>query len=786
MVFTSRKVFKNSVRLSWGLSCAIGLPSLGRLVFICPLALSQPTDKLDSSTNLLTVHACNDLYLNLIPVKFRSSIIASSDPASPPVGKGNAIASRRLLQNHHTRAGPMILYRMQILRGNIVVITVLGQHCVFLVEGVEFALAEQGSTSAKDSSCYQEIKISSNSGQGLDIFVVDARTKVHFSGSSFLDGGESTKIGLPLGHVSYYHIIDEQAGDVPRLGGLSKEFVALKEIISSSVKSDNALRRFKGVLLHGPPGTGKTSLAISCAHEAGAKLFSINGSEIMTQYYGESEQALCDVFYSARLAAPAVVFIDEFDAIALSREDGGEDLSSRMVVTLSQLMDEIKRIDHLLVIAATNRPDSIDPALRRPGRLDQEIEIGVPSPEQRFEILCTILSSKAHSLSNAEIQSLALAAHGFVGADLAALCNEAAMNALRRYIRSKRENHGNSFMQLEKVAGKQPSGVEKQIDYLSLPLSKCSVSCGADEMKEETQLKVTIGDFKKAKMKVRPSSMREVKFELPYVCWEDVGGQTKVKKQLIEAVQWPQINPELFECLGVSPPRGLLMIGPPGCSKTLMARAVASEAKLNFLAVKGPELFSKWVGDSEKAVRSLFAKARANAPAIIFFDEIDGLAVTRGRENDSISVADRVVSQLLVEMDGLDRRVGITVIAATNRPDKIDHALLRPGRFDLLLNVHPPDEVDREEIFGIHMRSMPRAIDVDIKELANLAEGYTGADIKLVCREAGIAALEESLDISEASMRHFKIALSRVQPSNVQFYEELAAQFERFVDDGSI
>jgi SpoVK/Ycf46/Vps4 family AAA+-type ATPase len=274
----------------------------------------------------------------------------------------------------------------------------------------------------------------------------------------------------------------------------------------------------------------------------------------------------------------------------------------------------------------------------------------------------------------------------------------------------------------------------------------------------------------------------QVMLELPKVRWEDVGGQGSVKQQLIEAINLPQKCPEAFANLGVKPPKGVLMMGPPGCSKTLMARAAASEAKLNFLAVKGPELFSKWVGDSEKAVRSLFAKARTNAPAIIFFDEIDGLAVTRGHENDGTSVADRVLSQLLVEMDGLDQRIGVTVIGATNRPDKIDPALTRPGRFDRLLDVQPPNEGDRADIFQIHTRCIPRGPDVDLKELARLTEGYTGADIKLVCREAAVAALDESFHIEEVSMRHFEFAISKVKPSDVKFYQKLAEEFRRFVD----
>ncbi|XP_064970368.1 calmodulin-interacting protein 111-like isoform X2 [Musa acuminata AAA Group] len=554
-----------------------------------------------------------------------------------------------------------------------------------------------------------------------------------------------------------------------------------------------------GVLLHGPPGTGKTSLATSCARSVGASLFSINGPEVISEYYGESEQALREVFDSAKQAAPSVVFIDELDAIAPTRKEGSEELSLRIVATLLKLMDEINIKDRVLVIATTNRPDSIDPALRRPGRLDREIEIGVPSPEHRLDILCTLLNEIVHSLSIKEIQSLALGTHGFVGADLSALCNEAAMTALRRYIGHtcdpglRKDEDVQTADPVDSLSSSLFALNMSSEQVASVSATRHLESSGASQrgsyesqkVEAEMFLKVTIEDFEKAKMKVRPSAMREVMLELPKVRWEDVGGQSMIKRQLIEAVQWPQICPDAFIRLGIRPPRGLLMIGPPGCSKTLMARAVASEAKLNFLAVKGPELFSKWVGESEKAVRSLFAKARANSPAIVFFDEIDGLAVTRGQDSDGTSVADRVLSQLLVEMDGLDQKIGVTVIAATNRPDKIDPALLRPGRFDRLLDVQPPDENDREDIFRIHMRKMPCSSDVSIKDLAQLTEDYTGADIKLICREAALAALEESLEISEVSMVHFKFGISRVQPSDLKFYRELAAQFQRLVDNQS-
>ncbi|KAK4767202.1 hypothetical protein SAY86_014952 [Trapa natans] len=424
------------------------------------------------------------------------------------------------------------------------------------------------------------------------------------------------------------------------------------------------LRNTKGVLLYGPPGTGKTSLARVCARDTCINFFSVNGPEIISQYYGESEQALREIFYSAVQSAPAVIFIDELDAIAPARKEGGEDLSQRMVATLLTLMDGITSSDGVLVVSATNRPDSIEPALRRPGRFDREIEIGVPSPKQRQEILLSCLDQMEHTLLDSHIQQLAVSTHGFVGADLAALCNEAAFSCLRRYDKWKKSSE-DSYCRLT-VESVQSDGIlEDNILDIVMP-SHSNQWVREDEgnnedgicmrtnglMKENFMLRITSEDFEKARMKVRPSAMREVILEVPKVKWEDIGGQKEAKSQLMEAVEWPQKHQDALDRIGTRPPRGILMFGPPGCSKTLMARAVASEAGLNFLAVKGPELFSKWVGESEKAVRSVFAKARANAPSIIFFDEIDGLGSIRGKENDGVSVSDRVMSQLLVELDG--------------------------------------------------------------------------------------------------------------------------------------
>ncbi|ERM98152.1 hypothetical protein AMTR_s00095p00091200 [Amborella trichopoda] len=522
----------------------------------------------------------------------------------------------------------------------------------------------------------------------------------------------------------------DSGSEVAKLGGLSEEADVLNEIIYCSLINRDTSTRLgvqptKGVLLHGPPGTGKMSLACACVHDAGVNLFSIKGPEIVSQYYGKSEQALHEVFKSATEAAPSVVFVDELDAIAPARKDGSEELSQRMVAALLNLMDGTDRNDGTLVIAAMNRPDSIDPALRRPGRFDREIEIG-----QRFEILQKILCGMSHSLIDTEIQYVASCTHGFVGADLPALCNEAALISLRRYI-----EYGNSIESPENFVedykdsspntidgdlGQNASSHDSVVSVSSL-LFDLSISSENVRLFGESQDLSDTNTVKNTNL-TNPcggkniSSCRGRTDSLLKLCPEDFEkARMKVKQQLREAVEWPQKHQDGFKRIRTNPPRGILMFGPPGCSKTLMARAVASEAGLNFLAVKGTELFSKWVGESEKAVRSLFAKASGSAPSVIFFDEIDGLAVARGNDGHGASVGDRVISQLLVELD----------------------------------------------------------------ELASLTEGCTGADVSLICREAALAALEESLDIMEVSIRHFNLAIGRVQPLRVGNYQELSMKFQR-------
>ncbi|KAJ6747638.1 hypothetical protein OIU74_029990 [Salix koriyanagi] len=616
------------------------------------------------------------------------------------------------------------LYSRVLICGNLVAIPVLSNLCIFRVTSAN-KLPADGSDQdlMKDRTHGMQPQNSEELGHMKDAFSINRQTKVylHRRMNSTVEGPQ--KQGLPLMQSECSDGKTIIGHDRSKLGGLHEEYAVLKDIIVSSMKntlSSFGLRTTKGVLLYGPPGTGKTSLARLCAVDAGVNLFSINGPEIISQNYGESEQAMHKIFDSACQSAPAVVFIDELDAIAPARKDGGEELSQRMVATLLNLMDGIGRTDGLLIIAATNRPDSIEPALRRPGRLDREIEIGVPSPGQRLDILHTLLSEMKHSVSDTQLKQLAMATHGFVGADLAALCNEAALVCLKRYVRSKKsdysshpkgssaayEDHSDSMVKgsdcstgARDMSRDSADSASSSTSHLHVSLENLSSSCldgdvseitdniengifacsKEDFFMEEALLNIVSEDFEMARMKVRPSAMREVILEVPKVNWEDVGGQREIKTQLMEAVLWPQTHQDAFKRIGTRPPTGILMFGPPGCSKTLMARAVASKAGLNFLAVKGPELFSKWVGESEKAVRSLFAKARANAPSIIFFDEIDGLAVIRGKESDGVSVSDRVMSQLLIELDGLQQRVNVTVIAATNRPDKIDPALLRPG-----------------------------------------------------------------------------------------------------------
>jgi transitional endoplasmic reticulum ATPase len=515
------------------------------------------------------------------------------------------------------------------------------------------------------------------------------------------------------------------------IGGLKEEVKKVREMIEIPLKRPELFERLgiappKGVLMHGPPGTGKTLLAKAVANESDAHFIAINGPEIMSKYVGGSEERLRELFEEAEENAPSIIFIDEIDAIAPKREEVTGEVERRTVAQLLTLMDGLKSRGQVVVIGATNRPDALDHAIRRGGRFDREIEIGVPDKEGRGEVLQ--IHTRGMPLDDkVDLEEMADITHGFVGADLESLCKESAMRVLRRV----------------------------------LPDIK-----GDEEISKETLKKmiVTKSDFKEALKEVQPSALREVLVQVPDIKWDDIGGLESAKQELQEAVEWPLKYPESFEKFGVRPPRGVLIYGPPGTGKTLLAKAVANESDANFIAVKGPELLSKWVGESEKGVREVFRKARQTAPTVIFFDEIDSIASTRGGSSTDSGVTQRVVNQLLTEIDGLEELQDVAVIAATNRVDILDPALTRPGRFDRHVKVDDPDEDARLAIFKVHTANMPLADDVDLQVLAKRTDGFVGADIEAVCREAVMLTLRESLESEKVDMKHFKEAMKKVKP----------------------
>ena len=517
------------------------------------------------------------------------------------------------------------------------------------------------------------------------------------------------------------------------IGGLKEEVKKVREMIEIPLKRPELFERLgiappKGVLMHGPPGTGKTLLAKAVANESDAHFIAINGPEIMSKYVGGSEERLRELFEEAEENAPSIIFIDEIDAIAPKREEVSGEVERRTVAQLLTLMDGLKSRGQVVVIGATNRPDALDAAIRRGGRFDREIEIGVPDKDGRGEVLQ--IHTRGMPLDDkVDLEEMADITHGFVGADLESLCKEAAMRVLRRV----------------------------------LPDIK-----GDEEISKETLKKmiVTKTDFKEALKEVQPSALREVLVQVPDVKWEDIGGLANAKQELQEAVEWPLKYPESFEKFGVRPPRGVLIYGPPGTGKTLLAKAVANESDANFIAVKGPELLSKWVGESEKGVREVFRKARQTAPTVIFFDEIDSIASARGGSSTDSGVTQRVVNQLLTEIDGLEELQDVAVIAATNRVDILDPALTRPGRFDRHVKVDDPDEEARLSIFEVHTKDMPLAEDVDIEVLAKRTHGFVGADIEAVCREAVMLTLRENIKSELVDMKQFKEAIKKVKPKS--------------------
>ncbi len=596
------------------------------------------------------------------------------------------------------------------------------------------------------------------------------------------------------------------------IGGIQDAVKKVREMIELPLRHPELFERLgveppKGVLLYGPPGTGKTLLAKAVANEAGAHFISLAGPEIMSKFYGESEENLRRVFEEAQKHAPAIIFIDEIDAIAPKREEVTGEVERRVVSQLLTLMDGLKSRGKVIVLAATNRPNAIDEALRRPGRFDREIEIGVPDKNGRKEIL-KIHTRNMPLAEDVNLDELAEKTYGYVGADLAALAREAAMSVIRRNmeeIKSKEEYLPNitevareynirnqkdllnaiktaseKLQKAEKEAGKaksaKSSAREEGDDTVQDEAKKLSETLNALEIIKK--LYVSMSDFINALLFVQPSAMREIMVEVPKVKWSDVGGLDEVKGALKEAVEWPLKNPEGFKRLGIKPARGIMLYGPPGCGKTYIVKAVANEAGTNFISVKGPEVMSKWVGESEENIRKIFRKAKQVSPSIIFFDEIDALAPRRGTETGS-HVSEQIVSQLLTEMSGIEELEGVVVIAATNRPDIIDSALLRPGRFDRLIYVPAPDRETRKKILEVHTRSVPvKGISID--KLAEKTEGYSGADLEAVVREAAMEALRESMNAKEVSAKHFEEALKKVKPS---ITKDMFVQYQKAVDD---
>jgi len=555
-------------------------------------------------------------------------------------------------------------------------------------------------------------------------------------------------------HISENITEDEERGadyvTYEEVGGLDREIQRVREMVELPLRHPSIFKHLgidppKGVLLRGPPGCGKTLLAKAVANESEAYFISINGPEIMSKFYGESEKKLRKIFIEAEEKSPSIIFIDEIDAIAPKRETVTGEVERRVVAQLLALMDGLHSRGRVIVIGATNRPNSLDPALRRPGRFDREIEIKVPNEKGRREVF--LIHTRSMPLDKKiSLKEFANITHGFVGADIMAVCREAAMAALRRYL--------------------------PQIDLDSEIIDP--------ELLE--QIEVTKTDFEEALKEVMPSGIREVFVEIPNVTWDQIGGLEDLKQKLIESVDWPLSHPKIFERMGINPPRGILLYGPPGCGKTLLARAVANESKANFISIKGPELLSKYVGESEKAIREVFRKAKMAAPCIIFFDEFDSIAPSRGRHTTDSGVSEKVLSQFLTELDGLEVKKDIIVIAATNRPDILDPALIRPGRIDRILLVPAPDEDEREKILKIFTKGMPLAANIDLNGLNKQLDGFSGADVETLCREAGMIALRENLRARKISEEHFKAATESVYPSItpeiIKWYEDFGAKLK--------
>ena len=523
------------------------------------------------------------------------------------------------------------------------------------------------------------------------------------------------------------------------LGGLKREVLKIREMVELPMRHPELFEKIgveapKGVLLYGPPGTGKTLLAKAVAGETNAHFISLSGPEIMGKHYGESEERIREIFSQAEENAPSIIFIDEIDSIAPKRDEVSGELEKRIVSQLLTLMDGMKSRGKVVVIAATNRPDSIDPALRRPGRLDREIEIGIPDEEGRFEILSIHVRGMPIE-EKVDLKQISKITHGFVGADLEVLAKEAAMRALRRIL--------------------------PEIDLDEEKISS--------EILQRIQ--ITSEDFRDALKEVRPSALREVQVQIPNVSWSDVGGLDELKEELREAIEWPIKYKDAYDYVDVETPKGILLHGPPGTGKTLIAKALAKMTESNFINIKGPELLSKWVGESEKGVREIFRKARQAAPCIIFLDEVDALVPRRSSGDSGSHVTENVVSQILTEIDGLEELHNVLIIGATNRLDIVDEALLRPGRFDRIIKVPNPDAKGRKHIFEIHTKKKPLDSDVDIAKLVEITDGFSGAEIAAIANRAALTALKRYVKGKSENVKEIQIiqqdlidAVDKVKP----------------------
>ena len=551
-------------------------------------------------------------------------------------------------------------------------------------------------------------------------------------------------------------MVDEESpGEVSSImyediGGLGNQLLKVREMIELPLKHPILFRRLgidppKGVLLHGPPGTGKTMIAKAVANETNAHFTSINGPEIISKYYGESEKQLREIFDEAASNAPAIIFVDELDSIAPKREDVSGEVERRVVAQLLTLMDGMQGRDNVVVIGATNRPDAIDQALRRPGRFDRELEIGVPDKNGRREIV-NIHTRGMPIADDFDMEWILENSYGFVGADIMSLTREAAMKALRRYL------------------------PEIDLDQDEIP----------PEVLEK--MEVQMNDFKIAIREIEPSALREIYVEIPEVSWDDVGGLDEVKERLKESVEWPLTMPDRFEHFGIKPPRGIVLFGAPGTGKTLIAKAIANEAKANFITVKGPELISKWVGESEKAIREVFKKAKQASPSIIFLDEFESIAGVRTpNSGEGSDVSNRVVNQMLSSMDGVESMEGVIVIAATNRPEMIDPALMRSGRFERVMHIPPPDHASLKKILSIHSKDMPLG-KFNLDSLTDKMQNFTGADVEAVCREAALIAMRA--ERKSVSKKHFEEAISRVRPTITPEMLEYYTKLEGLLTSG--